>query len=174
MKRTEFLLLIIGLLVILNLATVSFIWKHRPPGPFRSHPSGPPSERPDPAGFMVRELGFDSAQQKAFETLRGQFMAQMHEYRQTIGACRDQLVGQLANGDAAQVKTTAAKIGKAQQQMELATYEHFRKVRALCRGKQKEKFDAIIGQTLRMMGSPPPPQHEVPGPGGPGKPEDRR
>jgi len=36
--------------------------------------------------------------------------------------------------------------------MLIKTFEHFKKVRALCNEEQKKKFDAIIKQAIGMMG----------------------
>ena len=53
------------------------------------------------------------------------------------------------------------------------TFDHFKKIRAMCTPAQKKKFDAIINEVLRMMNGPQgPPQpreggRHHPPPGGP-------
>lgn len=170
MKRTDFLLAVIGVLVVLNAVTLFFLWRHRPPAPpLRSVP-GTSLIRPNPADFIIHELNLDEKQQEAFETLRADYGERMREYRKNIDICRRQLPGILSRGDTAQARAVAEKIGLLQKQIEWATFEHFRQVRALCTDKQKKKFDDIIQQVLRLMTLPPrPPRPQILPPLGPAK-----
>jgi len=164
MKRTDFLLVVIAVLFVLNVATLVFIWQHRPPFPFPSSgPGNGPVPLVNPADFMIRELNFDEKQQQAFAALRDDFVNRTSQYRREMEFKREELLALLANGEVARADALAEKIAALQKQVELATFEHFKAVRALCTKHQKGKFDGIIQQVLRMLASPPgppgPPPH---------------
>ena len=65
------------------------------------------------------------------------------------------------------VRKAADEILVVKEKEELAMFYHFQKVRALCDEKQKQKFDEIIKEAARMMGSKqregqgPPPRREA-------------
>jgi hypothetical protein len=89
-----------------------------------------------------------------------------------------------ANGADSSAQTAASAIGKTMQSIDLATYEHFKKLRAICRPDQQQQFDDIILDVVSMMhrqgppgppggrpgrrpgNMPPPDSHDGPGPPG--------
>ncbi|MGZ3904989.1 MAG: hypothetical protein ACXVC6_14910, partial [Bacteroidia bacterium] len=70
-----------------------------------------------------------------------------------------------SQNDSALVKQLADSMAFYQVQMELLTYDHFKKIRAICKPDQQKKFDEVINKALEMMGpprpgGPPPPPPE--------------
>ncbi|HSC38415.1 MAG TPA: hypothetical protein VLD19_11100, partial [Chitinophagaceae bacterium] len=78
--------------------------------------------------------------------------------------------------DRAKVDSLALLIGAEENLLSKATFEHFEKLRALCRDDQKKLFDATIDEISHRMAppphgrpdGPPPPQ----GQDGPPPPQD--
>ena len=166
----KWLALLIILLVALNVATITAFWllRERRPGP-------PPSQN-NVAAFLVKELGFDSAQKQQLEQLVEQHRRQVMDIRRNNRAAKDSffaLLNEPTVGDSV-LAAAATRATAPDRQMDMYTFRHFQQVRALCTPAQKIKFDAVIKEVLRMTAPPqdqhgPPPggRGERPGPGGP-------
>ena len=113
----------------------------------------------------------------------------MEEHQQAVRPLRKQMrekkeaLYQLLKENASDSSTQAAvaAIGATMQSIDLATFQHFKQLRALCKPEQQQQFDAIILDVVSMMqrqgppgppgnhpngnpGPPPPDEHEHPGP----------
>jgi hypothetical protein len=66
---------------------------------------------------------------------------------------RDKLYDNLKTGDS----TFAFSIRNVQSQVELEAFSYFRHIRAICHDDQKEAFDRVIYDAMRMMKPPKPP-----------------
>jgi hypothetical protein len=65
------------------------------------------------------------------------------------------------NPDSLAIKADLDSLSENQDKIELLTFQYFKQVRALCDASQKQKFDKIIGEALKMMRpSPPPPPNK--------------
>lgn len=152
-------------LVAVNLALLATIWfKPR-------HPHGPPpmGHMPPPHGgpreMIIHELNFNEAQVKEFEGLITEHRAAIERLRNEGKDLRTSLFDQLKNDltDSLKVKEATNAIAKNQIYIEMATFDHFEKVRKLCNPEQKKKFDGIINNITKMMGGMgPPPPHGPP------------
>jgi Spy/CpxP family protein refolding chaperone len=60
--------------------------------------------------------------------------------------------------DTVKVNELADSIVSIQKQIELVTFYHFQKVRAICTAEQQQKFDEVIDEAIRMLGPKPPPR----------------
>jgi Spy/CpxP family protein refolding chaperone len=163
---------ILGILVIalllLNFGTLAFMWLHKPPPP-------PPREMemmrenlpPDnkdgagPGGFLIHELGLNESQQKDFAKLRDEHQAGMKSVHETIKKNKDEFIKLMGSSDSVKASQFADNIAAGQKQIEMITFDHFKKVRALCDESQKKKFDEIIVEAMKMMGAPMP-MNEIP------------
>ena len=58
--------------------------------------------------------------------------------------------------DSAVIDSMASLIASNRKQIELLTFQHFSEIRKVCTEEQKQKFDQIINDALRMMGPRPP------------------
>lgn len=153
MKKTYFLYIVIGVMMLLNVATIIFVWKCYPQPKSRPNPARPLN----PGDFIINELGFDENQRKKFDILRDEHRNRMNENRDSVRKCRDQLYVLLPDGETKQVEKLTQEIGKLEREKELITFQHFQEIRALCNNKQKEKFDGIIRQVLQLMKTAPEP-----------------
>jgi Spy/CpxP family protein refolding chaperone len=140
------------LLLVLNTSLLVFILcRHHGPPP-------PPGDHGGPRDFLVHELQFDKQQQDAYDALITEHRSAVDRLQEDIRANREAMVDELENSaaDSSVVIAAQKKIGDDQQQLEKVTFDHFRKVRAICRPQQQVKFDEVIKEALHMMGPPPP------------------
>jgi periplasmic protein CpxP/Spy len=145
MGNLKFYKLAIALLLLLNIGTLTFLWTHRPPGGGGG-----------PFMFLVKATHMDDAQKGAYEQLRTEHRAQMNAFRANNSLLRGRLFELLATQDAnaPEVQKMIDLIASSRKQEEITTFEHFRKVRGLCRPDQQAKFDAAIGEAVQSLGPP--------------------
>lgn len=140
--NTVILLLLIG-----NIVTIGLFWwkkqKHAIPTPIG-----------DVASFIINELKLDSTQQQTFKILREEHHEKTMQLRDELRQLKDAIFNLLNNENIADsiVKKAVADAAVIEQQLDLITFEHFKKLRAICTPEQKKKFDEIIQQALRMQG----------------------
>lgn len=155
LQNSKFTGMALILLLVLNTSLLLFILFHHPGPP--PPPRGDRGDRGGPREFLIHELKFDEQQRNAYDALIRDHRAAVESLEEDIRANREILVNQLENpgADSAVVASAAIKIGNDQQQLEKVTFEHFRKVRAICRPQQQVKFDHVIKEALHIMGPPP-------------------
>ncbi|HXP49123.1 MAG TPA: hypothetical protein VN922_04170, partial [Bacteroidia bacterium] len=73
---------------------------------------------------------------------------------------REQFFGMLQNNpvDSAAIKRMTDSIAATQEQIEMVTFYHFRKVRDILRPEQQKRFDEVIQEATKMMAPQPPPR----------------
>jgi hypothetical protein len=139
------------LLLLCNIVLIGVVWYTLPRGGGNA-----------PRDRVIAEVGLKADQVSHYEELIKDHRREMQRLRKAGRLFRDSLFAQLGK-PAVLPDTLIARIGQNQQQIELVTYRHFEQVRALCDDGQKEKFDQIIGDVLRMMNPGKP--HRPDGPG---------
>jgi mevalonate kinase len=154
--KIKSLYVIVGILLLINVATLGFIWytsfelRVEPP-------LNPP--RPDSSNsFLADELGFTGEQSQKFEALKKEHHQGVEKIMQQTKDLKDQLFDCIKTGDDTKAKEIATKLSDNNKSIELLTYEHFKEVRKICNDKQKEKFDKILVELVRGLEaqSPPP------------------
>ncbi|QEK50715.1 hypothetical protein FYC62_02825 [Pedobacter aquae] len=120
---------------------------------------------------IVQELKFDAVQEKAFFELKETHMKMNKALKMENRLMRQQLFSLLKDSvvNQEESKILIDKIARNQKIFEEATFEHFSKVRRLCKPQQQQKFDKMIDGILQhLMGNkpegrphqgPPPPHH---------------
>jgi hypothetical protein len=155
MNNSKFLKIVIVILLVINIGTITFIWLHRP-------------QRNDAVrDFFTNELKFTSKQREQFQLLKNQHCQAKQALKESDKEKHDELLDLLKNPnvDSVTVRKAVDEIMKVKEKEELALFDHFQKVRAICDEKQKQKFDKIIKEGARMMGSSrdgqgPPPRRD--------------
>lgn len=172
--KNKILTAAVVLLLILNLGILGLLWFDRsdkmpppvgmPPGERKPPPGGmPPSDRMTPDGgpkeFLIRELNFSEKQKQDYGKLVEEHRADTKRIRDKVRIEKDSLrdLYSKPGTDTSAAVIIATEIGKDQKEMELINFRHFQKVRDLCDDGQKKKFDEVIKEALRMMGSSNPP-----------------
>ena len=160
--NNRLLSILILVLLTANVATLGYLWLHRPGS--EKLPAMPP-----PGGqvfeFVTKELQLDSAQQKTYAVLRAEHQAGQRPLQDSIRKAKDdffELLKQPAIAET-ELQQQSGKVAAAEQQLQLFTFKHFQKLRAMCTATQQKKFDEIIQDVLRRMApakrpqGPPPP-----------------
>jgi len=154
-KKSILLIVVIGILILLNVATLTTLWVSRCKEP------GPPQmidKLPSPKGRLMfeKELNFSKQQLEAVDKLREEHFANVQNIMDDIRKNKDELFNLLKNPDSLKVLDLTGKIGTEQKEIELASFYHFQKIRNLCDDKQKVKFDEIFKEII----NPGPPHPE--------------
>lgn len=161
-------IVLIALLVLCNMASLGYFWwtqTRRPMGP----PPMPGGAR-QPSAFLITAVGFDSLQIIGYQKLIDQHRSHTQAIRAELGQAKEAFFAHLAPPDIADSNVKAAynPVETIQWKLDSVTFSHFAAVRLLCRPEQQQKFDAAIGETLKLMARtnggdrPPNPQTTVP------------
>lgn len=152
-KRTKLLTAVVIVLLLLNITTLTVILMNKQGGTGRPMPEGPRK-------MIIERLHFDDEQVKAFDVLVEEHRQQMRELREKIAKNKEAFYDQLKQDDTdtATAYTQIASITRFEEEAERITFNHFKKVRALCNDEQKQQFDLVIRDILKNMTAP----HERP------------
>ena len=150
------------LLLTANIVTLALLWMNK---------SSDKRDRqlPPPGGqvfeFLTHELNLDSVQQEAYKKLRDEHQAGVKPMQDSIRKAKDAFFAlmQQANVSDSTLMAYSKKASDAVQQLDIFTFRHFQKLRAICNADQQKKFDNVIQDVLRRMGQqrrqgPPPPR----------------
>jgi Spy/CpxP family protein refolding chaperone len=152
MNKTKFLTVGLVLLLLLNAITL-FLLIHMHLD--RAHVK---HEGEDPANFIIEQLRLDANQQKQFADLRHQhqeFSRTAHEKEKELHDAYFSLL-KTDNPDKAKVDSMTTLMAAHHKELEQFTFEHFQKLRGICRGNQKKLFDETIDAIAKMVGGGPP------------------
>ncbi len=161
MENSRFLKIVIVALLLLNLGTLSYLWMGR-----SGTQNGPHPPRQDVFSFLCRELQLDEQQVRKYEELRDEHHQGIEKIQHRGNQLREHFFDLLnvSPVDSNAVKQVADSIAATQKQIELITFYHFQKVRAILKPEQQKRFDEVIQDALRMMAPGGPPQGGPPPP----------
>jgi hypothetical protein len=150
-SKNNVLTWLVVLLLIANAISITLFWignKKQAPAP-----PEPPQE------FLVKQLQLDASQLKALGILVQQHQEAANQLREKTRAAKEAffaLLQQPVVSDSLKL-AAAKKVSNYTEALDLMTFEHFQKVRALCTPGQQTKFDSIIREVTSLIGPPPPP-----------------
>lgn len=148
-NKVNFLYAVIIALLILNFGTLGYMFYRAAP----HNPEGPKAV----SEWLQGQLNLNSGQQIQFEKLQEEHRRKMDAIHQQDRDLHDRYFDLLKGDttDSIQLQLLADSIALNRKQTELATFYAFKKIRAICNPEQQTKFDAIVGEALRMMGPRP-------------------
>jgi hypothetical protein len=151
LEKTKVLTIAVVTLVILNAFTLATIWANKPLGL-----SFPPPDPPKPSEFIIEKLGFDKEQAAAFTQLFDAHISEIKQLRENIRADKETLFENMKTeiNDSAKVFGRIASIMMNEEKIQRKIYAHFKAVREICHEDQKQKFDIIIGDVMRIATNP--------------------
>lgn len=158
MERTKLLTItIIGLLLI-NLATLGFLFLNGP------KPGCMPHEgRRQPKEIIIEKLHFDANQQKEYEKLILWHRGKIDQLDDSIRQTKNTLYSGLSESDI-NTKTKDSLItllNAYQKQVEETHFKHFEDIKKLCKPDQQEDFMALTTELSRIFAPRPrQPRHE--------------
>ncbi len=151
---------LILLLLTANIVTLVLLWTNKKNNNYGNkmpvQPNGQVFE------FVTRELRLDSVQQQQYKLLREEHQAGQRPLQDNIRKAKDDFFILLQQGTVADslLQMRSSKVAAEEQLLELYTFKHFQKLRALCNKVQQSKFDSIIQEVLKNLG----PARRPPGP----------
>lgn len=150
MKTTRFYKILIGILLVINLVTIFFLWKstgnnHLPHGPRKS---------------LVEILDLKGDAAKKIKTLELEHFRLKDSLMDQSRRLHERLFQSSKNpeSDQNEIDKSIDKIVENQRETVLMTYQYFKKVSLICTPEQQEKLQKVLHHALRMNGPPPPPK----------------
>ncbi len=134
---------LIGVLILLNFALLATWWINA-----RRPPMGGGD---GPRNFMVQSLQMTDSQQRSYDSLIEIHKQQRQLFGEQTRVLKEQLTQQIIQNDTAKISQITNQIGQLQVQLERMNLAHFRAIRQMCDEKQKQKYDSVIAQMLKMM-----------------------
>lgn len=121
---------------------------------------GPERGGPGFAGM----LDFNAAQMKAFNEKKEAHFEEVTRLTQKMNSLREEVSDEIRKEhiDSARIDQLVQALGRAHAELEAATFWHFREIRQICDGPQKQQFDSL---TMRMMRIDPGRHHQNNRPG---------
>lgn len=143
---------LIALLVLANIATLVFYWV----GYLKTQKDNSPKE------FLAAKLNLSESQKNLYFDLAKEHNENANKIRQEIKISKEQFFELLKSNNVLDSSrdNAALKVSLAIQLLDILTFEHFKKVRALCSAEQKPKFDELIQKMVNAVNRPqqgPPP-----------------
>jgi protein CpxP len=149
-NKSKVLLTIIGMLLVANVALVSF---------FLLKKEGTRHDKRNDrqamiADFLKKEIGFSTAQLQQYDTLSSKHRENIKGMFDSLKSSKDKQFRQLTTGNFSDsVMNSVAELSAAsQKQMELQMFNHLKRVRMICTPEQLPKFDSLFVKVLNKRG----------------------
>jgi Spy/CpxP family protein refolding chaperone len=146
------IIIIVIVLLLVNTAVLGLLWFNKKPG--GQQPGRNARE------FIKKELVLNTEQLKQYKTMREAHFEAMHEINADTRELKEQMFDLISAPalDSTKLNNLLQQIGSKETQKDKITVERFRQLRSILDDQQKQKFDKIIRDVLRMLGRPQPPQ----------------
>lgn len=146
LRNHKLLLLIIGILLVANIALLYSFVSNR-----QSHP---PNVAPvDPIQKVQDEVGLNEEQATMYDSLRKQQFKNMKPLFKEIRKSKEEffsLIYQQGVSDSV-LNAYASRIGEKQMELDISTFHYFQSIKALCNEEQKPKMDSFIKQIVKRI-----------------------
>ena len=154
--KSRLLTTAILLLIAANVVALVLFWRDR--NRKEVEPLPPPMAQVGGSAFdfLTKELKLDSAQIKAYGTLRDEQRQNAEPLKKAIREAKDSLFFLLKKSPVndSDLQHALTKVGAAQIALDKSTFQHFQNVRKICNPAQQQKFDSVIQQAMQMFGQP--------------------
>ena len=157
-SKNKILLFLVGILLVTNIALVVFFVNKGKPEDKQHGNSGNRTNRSAMMrNYLKDTLGFNDQQLGQFDRMREQHDENIKPLFEELRQAKVTFYTMLKDSATADSVSNAAavNIGEKQKQVDLAFYNHFRDVRALCTPAQQAGYDSLIQQIIRRMVSAP-------------------
>jgi len=152
-NRSKVFLVIIGILLVANIAMVSFFLLKKDGGKRDKKPEW----KTVISGFLKNEIGFDTVQLKQYDSLSDRHKDNMKNLMDSLRSTKEKQFKELAavNFSDSAMNAVADRSAATQKTMELKMFNHLRNIRLLCKQEQLPKFDSLFGKVLNRRGGDP-------------------
>ena len=150
-SRNKPLIFIIAVLLLTNIAVLSyFLWFKKPAEPRRGD-GGRGIETQ-----LQNDVGFNEDQLVQYRQLRDEQKKALKPMFEDIRKAKDSLFSMISvNVSDSVVNSLADAIAQKQKTIDLRMFNHFKKIRDLCKPDQLAKYDSLVMRLMKKMGKPP-------------------
>jgi predicted RNA-binding protein len=149
-NRSKVFLAIIGILLVANIALVSFFLLKKDDGRHEKRPD----KKTVISAFLKNEIGFDAIQLNQYDTLSDRHKENMKKMMDSLRTPKDQQFKELAEANFSDsvMNNMAGQSATVQKAMELQMFNHLKNIRLLCTPQQLPKFDSLFGKVFNRKG----------------------
>ncbi len=145
------LLVIIGILVLTNIAILGyFLWLRQPKKAVEK-------ERVSITEQLEKEAGFTKDQIATYKAMKEAQKKAIHPMFEDMRKAKEDLFQRLGDNsaDSATLERLTDTIAARQKRIDLQTINYFREARKICTPEQQPKYDSIVIRAFRKMGRGP-------------------
>ena len=153
-SRNRNLIFIIAALLLTNIAVLAyFLWIKQPEKRDKGQDNKPKIDMVD---RLRDSVGFNDEQVTQFKQLKDEHWATLKPMFDEMRKAKDSLFKLVSDPNASDsvIDKVSDVIAQKQKALDLQTFNHFKKVRALCTPEQQAKYDSLIQRMFRKMGKP--------------------
>jgi len=146
--RNKVLIIIIGILLIANIATLSFFLLNKKDRPARS------DRKAQITAFLKNDVGFTNTQLNLYDTLSKEHRASLKGMLDEISFGRENILKELASREFSDsgMDIAVKKIEDYQNDFEMKMLRHLKDIRNICTPAQKPVFDAGFYKIIARRG----------------------
>jgi periplasmic protein CpxP/Spy len=146
--NNKFINLLLIILLVGNMVTMVLFWWRQ-----SAKSNDQPQQRREVLEFLVKELKMSPKQEQQLMRLREEHRRQVPELRKEIDIQKEKFFGYLKDTSfsALALDSLFQPVGNAERAFEKSIWLHFRDIRAVCTPTQKEEFDSIVFEALKIM-----------------------
>lgn len=152
MKRENFLMIVVVLLLLLNFGTLGYLFLVKPTVQMVGH------HPPKPDKLIIERLQLTPEQITVFEELKHEHRSGINQLNHRSKELYEGYFALLKNKpiDMAAADSMEALLAGVQMQKDSVTFYHFIKLRALCTEAQKPLFDGLVDELGHIFTHEPP------------------
>lgn len=157
MEKSKLLTISVFGLLLLNLATLAFLFLNGPKG----HRPPPPGNQPRPKEVIIDQLHFDEAQQKEYGKIIHWHQGEIRKLDNNIRQTKNDLYALLSQSNVSikSKDSLIALLNGYQKQIEETHFKHFDDIKKLCHPDQIEDFNALTEELGRIFAPNHRPRH---------------
>ena len=144
MRGTKFYKWIIVLLVVINIATLAFLWLGRPPHP--PHPGDEPQ--------LANEIGLTGKDKKKVDELEKQHHIDKRKLMKQDQELHMEIYDKIGSGE--DIEELQGILDSNKAEIERMTFDFFDEVASFCNQEQLVFLKEHVSHRLIQMGPPPP------------------
>ena len=150
--RNRNLLIIIGVLLLTNVAVLVYFLGQKKTDRTTTGDAGPQTV----TEMLQQEVGFDEEQTAKYKELKDRQRERIKPMYGNMRKAKDSLFRLLSYPDTPDslLNKAADVIAQQQKELDIETFNHFKRVRVLCTPDQLPQYDSLVLRLLRKMGKP--------------------
>lgn len=148
--QNKILILIIGILLAANIATLSFFLMNTGEKPVEAKYD----RKAMVSNFLQKEVGFTKEQMSRYDTMSKLHRQEMRKSFEGMSAQRERVFKELATRDFhdSAIHVAAAEISSQQKEFELLMLRHMNNIRGICTAEQRPVFDSGFYKIISKRG----------------------